>query len=319
MGYGNYDLQAHIAATKARATRSADEIFTQNDCHPSMNPRGVKAREARDSDTHPDSVGVVFALDVSGSMGAIPQQLATKTMPTFMQAAMAVVPDPQVLFIAFGNVWADRSPLQVGQFESEAALIDKWLAATHLEGGGGGVGESYDLAMYFAARHTAMDCLLKRNRKGYFFMTGDEPPFLAVDRGKVLGLIGDQISEDIAIHDMVDELAKSFHPFFLFPDPQRAAESDYRKTWEMLLHERVIVLADPEDTAVACAALIAIQEGKATDPDAIAKLLETNLGRTGKARDRVVKAVAPYAAALAKGPIAGAQALFRRPPSSHQG
>jgi len=34
--------------------------------------------------------------------------------------------------------------------------------------------ESYELAMYFMARHTAMDCLDKRGRRGYLFLIGDE-------------------------------------------------------------------------------------------------------------------------------------------------
>src|SRR5262249_47180340 len=126
MGYGNYSIDAHLAITAARAKKSQAEVFTESKCHPSMNPFGVRARESRDSEAHPESVGVVFALDVSGSMGEIPVQLATKTLPTFMESVVTVLPSPQILFIAFGNAYADQSPLQVGQFESEAGLIDQW-------------------------------------------------------------------------------------------------------------------------------------------------------------------------------------------------
>jgi hypothetical protein len=187
MGYGNYSLAAHAALIDSRATRPSAAVFTRNDCDPAMNPRGVRHREARDSAAHPGSVAIVFALDVSGSMGEIPRELATRTLPTFMKSVLTALRDPQVLFMAFGNAYADRSPLQVGQFESEAALIDRWLSATHLEGGGGGLGESYDLAMYFAARHTRLDCLEKRGKKGYFFMTGDEVPFIEVNPEQVRG------------------------------------------------------------------------------------------------------------------------------------
>lgn len=319
MGYGDYDLQAHQAATDARATRGADQIFQQNDCHPSMNPYGVKFRESRDSAKHPNSVGIVFALDVSGSMGEIPKQLATRTLPTFMASALEVLPDAQVLFLAFGNAYADRSPLQVGQFESEAALIDKWLAETHLEGGGGGLGESYDLAMYFAARHTAMDCLKVRGKKGYFFMTGDEVPFTAVDTDKVRGLIGDTLEANIPIHEMTAELLRSFHAFFLIPDKTRAQSYDCEIVWRRLLGDRVIVLETPEDTAIACALLIGIQEGQLKDEAAIAARLEELHGRTGEARDRVVRVVAPYAEALARGPLPEPQPLFARADPGGQG
>lgn len=303
MGYGNYDLDAHIAATQARAARAPDAVFTQGSCHPAMKPYGVRYRESRDSDMHPNSVGIVFALDVSGSMGEIPRQLATKTLPSFMKAVLTIIPDPQILFMAFGNAWADRSPLQVGQFESEAALIDKWLEATHLEGGGGGLGESYDLAMYFAARHTAMDCLEKRKKKGYFFMTGDEVPFVGVNAAKAREVIGTQLQADIPIHEMTAELLTSFHAFFLIPDPVRANTERCGPVWRVLLAERAIVLEQPEDTAVACALLIGITEGILRDRAAIERQLEEHLERTGAARDRVVRAVLPYAEALARGPF----------------
>jgi hypothetical protein len=319
MGHGEYDLQAHRAATRARAAMPSAEVFQSNGCHPEMNPRGVHMRESRDSEAHPDSVGVVFALDVSGSMGEIPQALATETMPLFMESALTVLPDPQVMFMAFGNAYADRSPLQVGQFESEAALIDRWLAATHLEGGGGGLGESYDLAMYFAARHTAMDCFEKRQRKGYLFMTGDEVPFTHVSATQVNALLGEMPNGDIAIHEIATEVTESFHPFFLIPDAARAEAFECAATWRLLWHERVIVLSEPGDTAVACALLIGIQERQLVTAADITRQLEERLHRTGEARDRVLRAVLPFAEALARGPIAAPQPLSARGPTNFQG
>ena len=132
MGYGSYSHEAHVAITQGRQKLPQQQVFKQTRCHPLMNPHGVKFRESRDSPEHPNSIGILFALDVSGSMGIIPQDLATATLPGFMRALTGVLPDAQVLFMAFGNAYADRSPLQVGQFETESHLVDKWLAATHL-------------------------------------------------------------------------------------------------------------------------------------------------------------------------------------------
>lgn len=312
MGYGNYSLEAHQAMTQARAALPQEAVFSGKSCDPAMNPHGVGFRQARDSAEHPNSVGIVFALDVSGSMGEIPHQLATRTLPSFMQAVLTVLPDPQVLFVAFGNAYADRSPLQVGQFESEAPLIDKWLAATHIEGGGGGLGESYDLAMYFAARHTAMDCLEKRSHKGYFFMTGDEPAFTHLEASKVQQVLGDRLEANIEIHELTAELLKSFHAFFLIPDAARAAEYSVGGVWQTLLRERCIILATPEDTAVVCALLVGITEGRFRTAAEIGAQLETHLGRHGEERDRVVRVVVPYAEALARGDIAPPGTLHRR-------
>jgi hypothetical protein len=312
MGYGAYSLEAHQAITEARASLPQQAVFLRNDCDPAMNPRGVRYRECRDSVAHPDSVGVVFALDVSGSMEDIPHGLATRTLPKFMESVLPMLPHPQVLFLAFGNASSDRSALQVGQFESEAHLMDRWLAASHLEGGGGGLGESYDLAMYFAARHTEMDCLKKRGRKGYFFMTGDEVPFTRMSAVQARGLLDDGVEADVPIDRMTAELLESFHAFFLIPDPTRAAREHCGFVWKRLLHERCVVLETPDDTAIACALLIGITERKLWDQRALERAVEANFHRTGAERDRVVRAVLPYAEALARGPIAAPEPVSAR-------
>src|SRR5688572_25598977 len=104
MGYGDYSHEAHVALVQKRAAQGGKEVFSQRQCHPLMNPRGVRARESRDSVEHPSSLGIVFALDVSGSMGAIPRELAKSELPGFMKVLDACkVRDPQVLFAAIGN------------------------------------------------------------------------------------------------------------------------------------------------------------------------------------------------------------------------
>jgi hypothetical protein len=120
----------------------------------------------------------------------------------------------------------------------------------------------------------------------------------------VKSVIGDDVQAAIPIHEMTAELLRSFHAFFLIPEPARAEVEGCGVVWTKLLHERCVVLATAEDTAVACALLVGIQEGKLRDADAIGKQLQDQLGRTGQERDRVVRAVAPFAQAIAKGEIA---------------
>ena len=84
-GYGNYSEEAHRALIMGRSGLSREAIFEQSQCHPLMNPKGVRVRESRDSAEHPESLGIVFALDVTGSMGDIPVLLATRELPKFMK------------------------------------------------------------------------------------------------------------------------------------------------------------------------------------------------------------------------------------------
>src|SRR5689334_24657460 len=136
MGYGKYSQEAHDALLRGRAGAADQAVFRQTSCHPLMNPKGVKLRESRDSAENPRSLAIAFALDVTGSMGAIPKQLARQTLPRFMSVLGACgVKDPQVLFCTVGDATSDQAPLQVGQFESTAELMDQWLTWSWLEGG----------------------------------------------------------------------------------------------------------------------------------------------------------------------------------------
>src|SRR5512139_3142457 len=98
MGSGNYSQVAHEALLKSRVNIPIQQVFNQSTCHPLMNPKGVRLRECRDSADHPQSLGIVFALDVTGSMGEIPRLLATQQLPIFMKSLLDCQrPDPQLL------------------------------------------------------------------------------------------------------------------------------------------------------------------------------------------------------------------------------
>ncbi|MBT9588805.1 VWA domain-containing protein [bacterium] len=297
MGYGNYSYEAHESLVSSRTHQSRDEVFKQSNVHPLMNPFGVGMRESRDSPDHPNSLPIIFALDVTGSMGAIPDMLARRELPHFMKTLLTSgVTDPQVLFMFMGDAAHDAGPLQVGQFESTAEDMDRWLTWSWLEGGGGGNGsESYDLAMYFAARHTDTDAASKRQKRGYFFMTGDENPYPSTARNWVRSLIGDDLPKDVPLQQVCTELAAVYHPFFLIPDPSRLKRCE--SAWRKVLGDHVICLQESEDTCRVAAALVALCEGAAHNVDAIAKGLEVEkLDR--KRIAGIVRALTPFAATL---------------------
>lgn len=296
MGYGGYSHEAHEAITRSRAELPRQKVFSQRSCHPLMNPHGVKLRESRDSPSHPNSLGVVFALDVTGSMGQIPEQLARRELPTFMKTLLDCgVTDPQVLFLAVGDATSDRAPLQVGQFESAAKEMDQWLTWSFLEGGGGALGcESYELGLYFAARHTALDCVEKRNRRGYLFMTGDENPYPYVSKKQVAELVGDTLDDDLPLARVVDEAQRLYEPFFLIPDTARAGRCE--RAWRDALGDHVIVMESPEHTCLVSSSLVALCEGAVRDLDALAKRLRDH-GMDAKSVGPVIRAVTPFAAA----------------------
>ena len=198
MGYSNWSDAAYQARQSNRRTTN-QSAFTYDahvrasgvvKVHDQMDPRGV-TRESRDSDEHPDSVAIGVIFDVTGSMGSVPRVLQTK-LGALMRVLIqrGYVEHPQVLFGAVGDAYCDAVPLQIGQFESGLEMDDE-LGKIYLEGGGGGqVHETYELAVYFMARHTAIDCYERRGRKGYLFTIGDELPYNVVKKEQVRQHIG---------------------------------------------------------------------------------------------------------------------------------
>ncbi len=294
MGNGNYSATAHQALLRDRASIPVQQVFKQVECHPLMNPKGVRLRESRDGADHPQSLGIVFALDVTGSMGEIPRLLATRQLPVFMKILVdCQIQDPQILFMAVGDAVSDRAPLQVGQFESTAELMDQWLTWSYLEGHGGGTGqESYELGLYFLAMHTEMDCLVKRKKRGYLFMTGDEVPYPSLSKHIVEGIVGDKVDDDLTTEEIVAELQKSFVPFFIIPDRARAKRCERR--WRDLLGDHVLCLESPVDVCYVTAGAILLSEGRVTNLNELAKLL-SNAGMPADRRGQVMQSLTPFA------------------------
>lgn len=236
--------------------------------HPTLDPSGVRVRESRDSDEHPNSLAIATFFDVTGSMGGIPITLQKK-LPELNGLLMrkGYVENPQIMFGAIGDATCDRVPLQVGQFESDNRM-DENLENIYLEGGGGGqMTESYELAMYFTARHTDIDCWNARRHKGYMFMIGDEMAYDRVKRNEVRDVIGDGLKEDIPIKSVVAELKQRYNPYYILPEgASYGGNKEVLGFWRRLLGQNVIELDDPEAVCETIALQIGINEGT-TDLD----------------------------------------------------
>ncbi|MGC1378394.1 MAG: hypothetical protein WA821_19335 [Anaerolineales bacterium] len=294
MGNGNYSQDAHEALLRGRANIPVQQVFKQSKCHPLMNPKGVRLRESRDGADHPQSLGIVFALDVTGSMGEIPKLMATQQLPVFMKTLMdCKIPDPQLLFMAVGDAISDSAPLQVGQFESTAELMDQWLTWSYLEGGGGGTGqESYELGLYFLAMHSEMDCMTKRNKRGYLFMTGDEVPYPKLSKHVVEAIVGDHLDDDLTCEEIVAGLQKTYVPFFIIPDRERAKRCERR--WRDLFGDNVLCLESSVDVCFVAAGAILLNEGRASSMNDLAALL-SSAGMPPARQGEVIRSLTPFA------------------------
>jgi len=300
MGSGRWSTDVYSAAANYRAATGAS-AFAYSDggarsAHPSLDPRGVATRESRDSAEHPRSTPIAVLFDVTGSMGTVPRTLQTK-LPQLLGLLLrrGYATDPQILFGAVGDATCDRVPLQVGQFESDNRM-DEQLANIVLEGGGGGQKhESYELAMYFLARHTDTDAA-RRGRRGYVFLIGDELPYRHVKAEEVRAVIGDPLAEDVPVEAIVAELSRQYHVYYLLPrGSYYAGDEAVLERWRQLLGENVIELDDLDAVCETIALTVGLNEDTVGLDEGLADLadLGSRAGATvGKALEPLSRAVA---------------------------
>ena len=257
MGYGAWNDRQYHRDSSFRAAAGIDDFEYSNamaakpwdqwKADPTLDPLGVTFRESRDSADHPNTTPIVLMFDVTGSMGRVPRIMQKQLADLHgLLLRKGYVEDPQIMFGAIGDAETDRVPLQVGQFESDNRM-DEQLRTIFLEGGGGGQRtESYELAAYFLARHTATDAWEKRGRKGYVFIIGDEMNKAQVSRSHVSAVIGDRYAEPISVEGIYRELEEKWEVFYVLPNQTSYYNNpEINQHWRDLLGERLLKLDDP--------------------------------------------------------------------------
>ncbi|GAA4101750.1 hypothetical protein [Nonomuraea soli] len=295
MGSGIWSTDVYTSAARYRAATGAS-AFAYSDSgarstHPDLDPRGV-TRESRDSDEHPESLAIAVLFDVTGSMGGVPRVLQTK-LPDLLGLLLrkGYATDPQIMFGAIGDATCDRAPLQVGQFESDNRMDDQ-LGRILIEGGGGGQKtESYELAMYFMARHTKIDCFEKRGHRGYLFIIGDELPYRMVKRREVEGVVGDRLGQDVPVKEIVEELKRMYDVYYILPaGAGYAGDREVLDAWRALLGQNVLELDDLDAVSETIALTVGLGEDAIGLDDGLADLAASgsNAGASvGKALARL--------------------------------
>ena len=275
MGMGDYSLDDRTtrATTLGYTTKPASEIFSPSASN-AMNPHGIMLRESRDSDEHPNTVSIILALDVTGSMGSIPHFLVKEGLPKIMgNIIQRNIKDPQLLFLAIGDHECDNSPLQVGQFESSDELLDKWLTEVYLEGGGGGNGgESYLLAWYFAGFHTVLDSVEKRQQKGFLFTIGDEPTLRELPINALKKIMGNGQYQNYSASVLLDKAREHYHVYHLhIKETSSGSQQTVMDGWKELMGDKLILVEKHAEIAKIIPDIVSKVTASAARPDDIIK------------------------------------------------
>ena len=201
------------------ANYSNQEMFKARGIDSALDPRNV-IRECCDSEEHPNTLPVILALDVTGSMGQTAVEVA-KRLNEIMTKLYGQIKDVEFMIMGIGDLAYDNCPIQASQFESDIRIAEQ-LDKIYFEfGGGGNSYESYTAAWYFGSRHTKLDCW-NRGKKGVIITIGDERlnPYLPVS-GLNTGLriaTGDALQANVETKDLYTETSEKFDIYHINVD-----------------------------------------------------------------------------------------------------
>lgn len=206
-----------------------------------LDPKKFTIRECANNEEHPNTVPVILALDVTGSMGSACAETAA-AIGKIVLNLFDKFKDVEFCIMGIGDLAYDRAPIQMGQFESDVRIAES-LDKVYMEhGGGGNAYESYTAAWYMGLKRTKLDCFDKQGRKGVIITMGDEPlnPYLPVR--ELNGSINAHEQSDINTEDLYKEASKKFDIFHIaINDPgcmYSYYKSSIKNTWGKLLGDR---------------------------------------------------------------------------------
>ena len=250
MGAGSWDAHAYASYSVANnksydadTGRVFGQVFVSRNMDDSLDPRRFKVRECCDTEEHPNTIPVILALDVTGSMGASCKETA-ETLGIIMTNLYKKYKDIEFCVMGIGDLAYDGAPIQMSQFESDIRIAEA-LDKIYIEGGGGGNRyESYTAAWWMALNRTSLDCH-KRGKKGIIITLGDEPmnPYLPAD--DLEDATGDKIQGDVETENLYEDASKKFDIYHIaVADPGNMYKyyaMEIAGTFGQLLHDRLKV------------------------------------------------------------------------------
>lgn len=262
MGGGSWTTSSYISYTKTKGIETScladgtvtldssydvQDLYKARKLDEALDPKGV-VRECVDSDEHPNTIPVILALDVTGSMGSALEEVSKK-LNAIMTETYKKVKDVEFLVMGIGDLAYDDAPIQASQFESDIRIVEQLDKVYFERGGGGNRYESYTAAWYFAINQTKLDAW-KRGKKGILITLGDEPlnPYLPKEALKrVTG--NETLQGDVETKELYNEVIKKYDVYhFAINDNYtcyRYYRDDIKETWGKYLdnnHLKVVTL-----------------------------------------------------------------------------
>ena len=236
---------------------STQNMFTKRGLDESLDIKN-KIRECCDTEEHPNTIPVILALDVTGSMGDACKRVA-QSLNVIMTDLYSKFKDIEFMVMAIGDLAYDDAPIQASQFESDIRIAEHTDKVWFEAGGGGNLFESYTAAWFVGVNCCKLDCW-QRGKRGIIITLGDEPlnPYLPWSNLK--DSIGGQfnITEDVLTADLYKQVTELYDVYHIAVNDPATAYSSYatsiQNTWGKLLGDnlKVSTLKSLPQTIVAC-------------------------------------------------------------------
>lgn len=251
MGGGSWTTTAYTThSTTARGFASMDafnaastqDLYRARRLESVLDPKNAM-RECCDSDEHPNTVPVILALDVTGSMGTAASAIA-KQLNDIMTGIYEKVKDVEFMVMAIGDLSYDSAPIQASQFESDIRIAEQLEKVYFEAGGGGNQYESYTAAWYFGLYHTKLDCW-NRGKKGLIITMGDEMLNPYLPRQALGRVTGDAVQSDIDTTNLYRDVLDKFEVYHIAVDDARTSywhhKDRIQKSWGQLLGDHLVI------------------------------------------------------------------------------
>ena len=252
----------------------SQDMYKETRLNKKLNPKNV-LRECVDSEEHPNTIPVILALDVTGSMGDAAVEVA-KDLNIVMTRLFKEVKDIEFMIMGIGDLACDRAPIQISQFESDIRIAEQMDQVYFEYGGGGNAYESYTAAWYMGSRHTKLDCLQKR---GIIITLGDEQLNPYLPYSALVKATGDDLQGDIETKDLFEEASKKFDIYHIDVDHRRYRDPDIDSSWQKYLdenHYKSVKLNAVTDTIVEMILDALGRDTDSTGPVTLNETVQTN-------------------------------------------
>jgi hypothetical protein len=240
--------------------------------HPLVDPKAMEGKRfCNDTKTLTKTFPVYLGFDVTGSCATVPVATLSR-LDTMMDAIhTANYADEQIGFSisAIGNHERDLMPFQSTPF-AFGNEVSSYIKQLYLEGGGhdwdtNELAESYNLALFQAAKLIDFDSYTERNKKGLMIIIGDDCSHKDLSPLLINKIFDRNETQGYTFQQLINLVQEKWNLFYVLPGgTQGCWDPRVRGFWRAVLENNFIELQHSNAIPELIAGLVALHNGYKT-------------------------------------------------------